>query len=139
MNKLVTLGLSALTLGCIGLLSAACGGDDTGSGGSGSCSADYASIQSTIFEPKCNTSACHGSGATNVVLVGAAESSLIGATAPSGGASLCGGKTIVVAGDPSTSLLYQKVTSPTCGTSMPQGSSLTDAEKTCIKDWIASK
>jgi hypothetical protein len=60
---------------------------------------------------------------------------------PAAGTECGGGKggTRVVAGQPSMSLLYLKITSPPCGSRMPfQQPQLPQAEITTIHDWIAA-
>lgn len=49
----------------------------------------------------------------------------------------CAGKILVVAGSASTSLLYEKVTNPSCGSLMPQNSPpLPQASIDMLKTWI---
>ena len=60
---------------------------------------------------------------------------------PSSASAKCGGgRSLVVPGDPSGSLLYQKLgTAPPCGDRMPQGGSpLTDAQLEMVRSWIAA-
>ncbi|HXK19809.1 MAG TPA: hypothetical protein VNG33_18485 [Polyangiaceae bacterium] len=114
----------------------------TGSAGSSAtttktpCSADAASIQSTIFKASCNLAGCHGA------LMPAAGLDLVD-TSPdqlkSLSSSLCDGWSLVVPGSPEKSLLYEKLVSakPTCGDAMPLGSHLSDADVKCIGDWIS--
>jgi mono/diheme cytochrome c family protein len=62
----------------------------------------------------------------------------VGKMSPGTSGSKCGGKTYVVAGNPSGSLLYQKINaSPPCGARMPQGlAPLSDAQIATIGAWI---
>jgi hypothetical protein len=69
-------------------------------------------------------------------LVGVAA---MGATTPGDSAKGCAGTNIlrVKAGDPSNSLLLQKVTGKqTCGNSMPPGGMLLPEEQATISAWI---
>jgi hypothetical protein len=43
---------------------------------------------------------------------------------------------LVVPGSPETSMLYLKVTEPTCGSKMPVGGTLTPDEIECVANWI---
>ena len=54
--------------------------------------------------------------------------------------SMCGGRTIVVAGHPEQSLLLQKVLpNPPCGLRMPNGgAALSDTQTEMIRSWIAA-
>jgi hypothetical protein len=90
-----------------------------------------------IFQPFC--ARCHGPaplnlGALDLISPGVA-SRLIGVTAP-----LCGTQTLVVAGQPEESYLWEKVAfaKPPCGNQMPQGSALSQANQDCVAGWIAN-
>jgi hypothetical protein len=91
----------------------------------------------SIIEAKCRS--CHSggspSGNLNMGSKANAYTNLVGKAAAGG---LCGGKgTRVVAGNAAMSILYSKVTTPTCGGRMPQGSGpLPSAEQNRIRDWI---
>jgi hypothetical protein len=53
------------------------------------------------------------------------------------GSSRCGGETLVMPGRPESSLLYLKVTRPSCGSRMPpNGPALPQASIDLIKSWI---
>ncbi len=108
----------------------------TGAGGVAHCTPDIASIEATIFAPSCALSNCHAG------------------SKPGGGLDLTGPDVAarlvdvtagtcdvlrVAPGSPSTSFLYQKVTSPkpSCGDRMPIVGSLNAEQTGCIRDWIA--
>ncbi len=83
---------------------------------------------------------CHttGGGATmgmlNMSTEPMAYTNLVGVAAMS---MQCMGKgTRVVAGDSATSILYTKITTPTCGLKMPRTGMLTAAQIATIKTWI---
>ncbi len=53
------------------------------------------------------------------------------------GSGSCGGRSLVVRGSAATSLLYEKVTSPPCGSLMPQNAPpLPQASIDLLKTWI---
>jgi hypothetical protein len=53
------------------------------------------------------------------------------------GTGSCAGKALVVKGSAATSLLYEKLTSPPCGSLMPQNSPpLSQASLDLVKTWI---
>ena len=66
-----------------------------------------------------------------------AYTSIVG---PSSMSAKCGGRKLVVPGDPSTSLFYLKMgATPPCGDRMPQGSTpLTDVQLEMVRSWIAA-
>jgi hypothetical protein len=103
----------------------------------GACSATVESVQ-TIFATSCASAGCHGSEQSAAGLDLASDGvadRLIGV-----GAVGCDPpETLVVAGDPDSSLLYQKLagTAP-CGSRMPLGRAACGAHAACIHDWIAS-
>jgi cytochrome c5 len=93
-----------------------------------------------IFDAEC--ASCH-SAATDLVLTPSPEVSwgnLVGKPAPP--AEACGG-TLVVPGDPGSSYLYQKLSSPTpcAGTRMPAAEfgpqPLPDCVLALVREWIA--
>ncbi len=104
-------------------------------------------IQSAIIGPKC-AAPCHSGApadaAAGMVLSGNMYAIVVGVTAQG---SKCKDKDFVrvVAGDPDSSLLMQKVrakiagTAPPCGDAMPKGSNmpaLSEAEAQRGEDWI---
>ena len=116
-----------------------------------SCSAPapatFTAIYPVLFPETTNArcNACHSLLATNTnngnLVMGtdkhAAWVALVGK--PSTGAR-CAGRTLVVAGQPDASLLYQKLfeTSP-CGSRMPLGGDLlSDAQREMVRSWIAA-
>lgn len=113
--------------------------DGGGDGAVGACSpADTASIQRTLFAPKCALAGCH---------TGSDPSGSIAFDLPSLETSLsqrasneCGGQTLVVAGDPDASYLLHKLTDekPACGTRMPQGGPFFGSDDiACVRAWIS--
>ena len=108
-----------------------------GGGEGGACTADLASIQTTLFLSRCSNSGCHNAtdlaGDLDLVTAGLDER-LIDVKA-----ATCTGLR-VQPGSPDASILYRKVneTKPECGDRMPIGGALSATELTCIHDWIAS-
>jgi hypothetical protein len=100
----------------------------------------YAAIWTEILEPTCALQYCHG-GATDDFLPmttkDATYSALVGTTSKG---PRCGqsGLKLVDPGNPDGSLLYQKVTTPTCGVRMPAEyeAYLDSAETGQIRQWI---
>jgi hypothetical protein len=94
----------------------------------------YAVIQQ-IFEAECLS--CHTAGNDLVLTADVSWANLVGRPAP----ETCGG-VLVVAGDASSSYLYQKLTSahPCSGTRMPAGEfgpvPLPDCVLALVRDWI---
>jgi hypothetical protein len=100
----------------------------------------WSNVYSAVLAKQCLP--CHASatglsqGHLDMASKGAAYTHLVGVAA-SGAA--CGGKgTLVVPGQASSSLLYEKLsTSPPCGSMMPFGRApLSGSEKNLIKNWI---
>jgi hypothetical protein len=117
------------------------GGGSAGLGGSdpGACEPNVASIQHTVFTPRCALSGCHTGDAPAAALdlstAAISEASLIGVAA-----ALCDRRTRVVAGDAENSLLHSKLsgTQPIdCGEPMPVGAMLSSDAIACIETWIA--
>ena len=108
---------------------------------SGSASAvTFTKVYGDIISPMCTS--CHNpsgvgvrDGHLDMMGQSTAFSNLVGVPAMG---SMCGGHgTRVVAGDADTSVLYHKVTTPTCGAGMPLGGlALSSAEADEIKSWI---
>jgi hypothetical protein len=121
------------------------GGSSSGSGSGGS-SETFTDIYTTILQPTCSTH--HAAGAPDSFLdlssKASAYAALVGTTAsgPACGATALDGGTPevrVVAGHPSESLLFQKVSqmNPPCGAQMPfHGTPLAQADQTKIQSWI---
>ncbi len=107
---------------------------------SGSCTG--ANVPTTVFAQKCAGSGCHSPGtgsdapANDLDLVSPGVEARVNGVAAVG----CGGQTLVVGGDAASSFLYHKVADakPACGSRMPVGATLSAAEQTCVRDWIAS-
>jgi hypothetical protein len=118
------------------------GATDTGSGGDAGADTapaapTFTQIYNSIIEGRCR--GCHSGGSPdgnlNMGTKANAYTNLVGKAA-AGGA--CSGKgTRVVAGNAAMSILYTKVTTPTCGSRMPQGSGpLSADQQNRIRDWI---
>ncbi len=127
--------------------STAASGDDAGSQDDGPTDdvvhthqPTYTAIWDEILEPTCALQYCHG-GATDDFLrmttKDATYTALVGVTSRG---PRCGqtGLKIVDPGDPDGSLLYQKVTTPTCGARMPaEYEPYLDSDETGqIQQWI---
>jgi hypothetical protein len=132
---LVALGAGAFAAGsCAGEL------DDperfltTSSTGGGACP----DIEGTLFPQRCGTPSCHNAtdkqGGLDLVSPGL-PARVVGVPAT----AACGAQPLA---DPTMavkSVLYVKLTPDYCGPSkMPQGSSLTDTEIDCVRQWIES-
>jgi hypothetical protein len=136
----------------LGALVAGCGGDGTGSQGGGTGgttgpSATFSAVYPMMFpettNARCNF--CHsmvptesGNGKLHMGSDQAtAYGALVGKTSVS---ARCMGKTLVVAGHPEMSLLFQKLSpNPPCGSRMPLGgTAFTDAQLEMIRSWIAA-
>jgi hypothetical protein len=103
----------------------------------GACSAEAASIRSTVFAVSCDGAGCHGSQspAAGLDLIGKPLAELMGTSS-----ALCSGWSIVVPGSPEKSFLYHKLTAstPACGERMPLAGHISDADAKCIADWITA-
>ncbi len=103
----------------------------------------WGSIYATVLSPTCALSVCHGtlgaaaSGNLDLSSPALAYTALVG-TASS--VAACG--TRVVAGDPGTSFLVQKVEGTQdpgmCGDPMPIGGTLSPGQIAAIRDWITA-
>lgn len=94
----------------------------------------YAIVQQ-IFDDQCVS--CHGTGADLDLQDGVAWSNLVDQPAPA--AESCGGR-LVVPGAPSTSYLFQKLSSPSpcSGLQMPRGELGSEPLPACVVALIAS-
>lgn len=112
-------------------------GGDTG-GDTGGMAPTFTQVWSSTLEGKCRS--CHDStgpaGNLNMANKGNAYNNLVGK--PAAGAACNGMGTRVVAGNAAMSILYTKVTTPTCGARMPAGGApaLSMTETNRIRDWI---
>ncbi len=114
------------------------GGDDTGAGpdgGTAACSATNA--PTTVLAARCTNAACHDADAPaaglDLASAGVAQR-LMGVT------STCANHVLVVAGNPTSSYLMDKISgAPACGTAMPPtGLALDTEELGCVQGWITS-
>jgi len=111
---------------------------DTGGGDTMTPAATFSQVWGTIIEGKCR--GCHSgttpAGMLNMGNKANAHTNLVGKPALGSGCATKG--TRVVAGNAAMSILYQKVTTPTCGVRMPAGGApaLSTAETDRIKSWI---
>lgn len=113
--------------------------------GKSSIAADFASIYTNLLT---TCVSCHSAtGAYKQLVIDfatkdTAYATLVGKTAVMGNGGMCGGRTLVKAGDCENSLLYQKIKYPTgspqlCGMSMPFGAALPPpAVSQAVCDWI---
>jgi hypothetical protein len=121
----------------------ASGKTDGGDGGftiaASGCTPDIATIQKTVFVPRCNTAGCHNKAdqAASLDLESPApDTQLIDVAAQQ-----CGGQIRVRPGDPDHSYLIDKLAAaqPACGIRMPNGASgLAADDVLCIRTWVAS-
>jgi hypothetical protein len=136
----------------VGSVSSGCSSDDTmspaaGSGGSngGATGATFTQVLA-LFGGTPNCQICHAlspSSANGGLQFkpsdkAQAYGALVGPSSAGGSGSQCGGKKYVVAGNPSGSLLYTKLTSsPPCGVRMPMsGVPLTPDQLQIVSSWI---
>jgi hypothetical protein len=112
------------------------GGSSGGQSGGGTC--DFDDVRTMILG-RCTGSGCHDAdapaGGLDLASGGVVER-LLGAASAG-----CSGRTLVVAGDPGESYLYEKLSgdTPQCGAPMPKGGTpLTATELGCVGEWIAS-
>lgn len=101
----------------------------------------WSSIYTTVLSPTCALSVCHGtlgaavSGNLDFSTASTAYAALVGVAASS---TSCG--TRVVAGDPATSFLVQKIEGTQnvglCGDTMPVGGMLPQTQIDAIRQWI---
>ncbi len=111
---------------------AGCSSEPASSGAT--CTADIASIRQNIILASCTLAGCHAADqpAAGLDLTREdLEAALVGVPA-----GLCNGA-LVVAGDPAASVLYQKITAPSCGMRMPMAGPLSADQIACIEKWIA--
>jgi hypothetical protein len=147
---LAALTLSALAFGCSSSPSPGSGDNDAGGVGNttGDASAEesFTDLYTNVLGPKCSTHHAPGAGNDSFLDLSsksAAYTSLVNVKA-SGPA--CGPQdggtaqyTRVIPGNPTTSLLYEKVadSTPPCGAQMPfEGTPLSTDEVTKIAAWI---
>lgn len=99
----------------------------------------FTRVFNEVLGPRCSGRFCHGSATGGgLVLVGRADAhrALVGVAA---GGAACGssGSLRVAPGDPDASLLVQKLEGAAgCGTEMPPGARLADADLALIRAWI---
>lgn len=103
-----------------------------GGGGSPSCP----DVPTEILAMKCAGGTCH-SGATPAVGLDLVSPG-VAARVVGKMASECKGALVDPAA-PDSSILYQKISGTMCGTRMPLGTPLADAEIACVKEWIAAQ
>ena len=89
-----------------------------------------------LFLQSCNGGACHGGGASSAAMLDLISPNVEERVADVPGTT-CDGL-LADLSDPKASLLYTKVTEPTCGLRMPvDGSPLEEDQLTCMQYWIA--
>lgn len=92
----------------------------------------------TIFRPRCGIDGCHDSSAMPEsgldLYSGGVAARLVGVTSTT---AVCNGRTYVVPGDPTNSLIYGKISGiPPCGIPMPVGSELSVEDIEAVRLWI---
>jgi hypothetical protein len=133
---MVAAALAASGLACAAPLDDPARFLDGGVESEGSCAID---VESDLLAVKCAGSVCHSAGdqkAAGLDLVSPGVAERVANVASE--SSACGGNMLVVPGDPSASLLYQKVASePPCGSRMPLGQDpLSGDDIGCVASWI---
>lgn len=109
-----------------------------GAGGSGSATPSITPCLKTLFEERCGTVACHAASSMFLDLVSPnVEQRLIGKASTT---AECKDDGVYVSSDGGDSLLLKKLEEqPPCGSKMPLvGGDLTDADITCVEDWVKS-
>jgi hypothetical protein len=88
----------------------------------------------TLFEMRCNSSACHGAGAPQVDLVSPGiQDRLVGKASTS---TQCRPR-VYVPTDGAQSLLLEKLEAvPECGIRMPIGDPLQESDLSCVSGWV---
>jgi hypothetical protein len=96
-------------------------------------------IAASIFLPRCALAGCHAPPNVqgDLELGGVdVESRLFAVTSST---AICNGRVLVVVGNADASLLFGKLAPvPPCGSPMPLGSMLSDAERGSVRAWIES-
>jgi len=125
---------AALLAGCPGKLRDP---ERFGDGGVDGGSSNCGDVPTEIFAAKCGTSSCHS---------GAMPAQKLDLILPDVAARVVGVQATECIGpladpnDPEGSVLYIKIApGPTCGSRMPFGTSLSDPEIACVKEWIAAQ
>ena len=108
-------------------------GGGGGGGGSGSGCPD---VPTTILAAKCGLSGCHA-GATPAQGLDL-KSDGVAARVVGVAAMVCKG-TLADPTAPEASVIYTKLTAPSCGDQMPPGVPLPNSEIACVKNWIAAQ
>lgn len=133
---MIAAALAASGLACAAQLDDPARFLDGGGTSEASCEID---VESDLLAVRCAGSVCHSAGeqkaaGLDLVSPGVAERVANVASASAD----CGGNMLVVPGDPSGSLLYQKVASePPCGSRMPLAQDpLSDDDIGCLASWI---
>jgi hypothetical protein len=137
-------GVGGGTGGATGGTGGATGGTGGASGAGGTGGGMLDPCMGPLMTSKCSLSGCHASTVMSAGLdlsaaVIAAPQSLV--DKPNKGMTpgcTAGSSKIIDSQNPAQSLLYIKVTAPTCGDKMPAGSTLAPAETGCILNWIKS-
>jgi hypothetical protein len=98
--------------------------------------ANWTSIHAQVVTPSCLGSRCHGG--TTASGLDLTDPTLALATLRSGsGTGECGGRPLLVPGDPDASLFFAKLDrAAPCGAAMPPGASLDRAALAAIEAWI---
>jgi hypothetical protein len=86
---------------------------------------------------KCGTAACHGPGAPMVNLISSGVAGRL-VDKPSSSTSDCKGRTLISTNGGESLFLDKLKDPPPCGTKMPPTFNLTDAQRTCMTNWVES-
>jgi hypothetical protein len=143
MRAMMPATAAILIVGALASVAPGCGSSPPSASEPASFDAVYAALFPKSTNARCNF--CHALQATETsngkLQMGedkaSAYAALVGKTSSS---SRCGGRPLVVPGDPDGSLLYQKLSEPPpCGSRMPLGGAqLTEAQREMVRSWIAA-
>jgi hypothetical protein len=128
--------LSFFLLGCPGSLDPGVGGGGDGGGTGGTTGTPGCEV--ALLANRC--ASCHGSASNSAGLdLQSANpgARLVGVTAFTGTGAACAGRNLLdPASNPATGVFIDKITlAVPCGLTMPVGSTLSMAEKTCLTTW----
>jgi hypothetical protein len=114
----------------------------SGAGGAGGGMLDP--CMAPLMVSKCNQAGCHGGGVISAGLdltptvINAPQPLVDKLNRGETMACMAGVGKLIDSQRPEQSLIYTKVTTPTCGSKMPIGTPLTATETGCILNWIKS-
>ncbi|RKG93127.1 hypothetical protein D7V88_03540 [Corallococcus terminator] len=131
--SLFAVALLATSAGCAGGLD----DPDRFTGGTGSACAT-STTATGILQAQCF--ACHSTSSKEIGAgLDLEATGLPGRLYTTTSSSTCSSVPMANSADPANSLFLKKLTSnPGCGTRMPQGAALSDAETACLKEWLVN-